>query len=1751
MTGMFCGCSGLTSLDLSNFNTANVTSMGLMFDGCSGLTSLDLSNFNTANVKDMSNMFYGCSKLQTIYVGSEWSTENVQYGHNMFKDCWNLVGGAGTKYDDSHTYSTYARIDGGESSPGYFTDAGKSLQLIVSNPEGEDITKYVTITWYTSDGKELGTGSKLNGVEEGSEIAYSVGLDEKLGRKYREVKMQKITIESDTITYQLNEIGQTTIRGHVTHFGEGVPKADVSIIQWANGRYGMEPITIQTDGNGMFATEVLNDSTEVTISCHGYLNKTMTLKKIGEGLNLGDIELEQVKGKIALISLTYQAAVREGTTPETQDWYDDMRNLEYAVHNSTKNKDVDFAMQQGDIVMPTGVEAGDRIVITTKSLNKRFADTSVEAVMADNDTIRVGLKLVQYGGVEVNYVPISDSHIQVLIFNGEGVLVSHSGFYSQKITFNALEADNYSLVLLNSRLGAISAFADLERMGLKEGQDYIKREVSVNDGIIASVDVNEELADMASQYDVVMSNSSFLSEKQEVIEGNYLTLSAIVNINPMFSESIKNAQLEIVVPEGCEFFSGSLVIGNKLTPYAYDNNRISIALQPENIGKRIRFCVTPNKAGDYTCTALFSSSCNNGIPVSIGCASFSAETGNIAVREKTSLKSVNVTGMVPAHADVDIYDNDHLISSVKAKGDGSINTLCELYKPYNLSTHKIYAKYKTSSGEQRTTATHECFYEKASGTAKSVTMSYYNGWYRKNFDVVFDFEKGTISDRAYQFYTATDFTFVADLENNDTISVDAVTFYVHTTDKTVRVLPGFFNTSLGRWVAVSKFDSNNLPVNLSVDVTLSGDDYSPLADTQQATDLLEGISEYVTTAQTENKDLDDREEEIAKELENENDNIDIDGIKKKISEYDGFDFSSDDIDNISPEDFESRLAAMIANTESLAKDIDEFSNDSIEEFRKYYEKEEISDDGSVWIRKTSDCAGISEENLINAGYKKIPSTTGVLLSYVSEDLCDYVDFANNIRFTYTLKSAATRSRAPEWMSNGEALLNAVRNAYQNALTDRDNLNRILNMANAQRAQHLERIAFEERECRSLLNMVETDLRREFTFTQFRNRSTILRELNHIEKRRARLMRIPRRLSMISSTLSTLNEIVDIYQRIVVNFGRINNFRVGDCVQKNNPQARQILENKHNTVSREFWEYARWRACMYVTQRISNAWFGRIPVADIILGILQDAAVSIRDNQFDRFVVTEIDQLYKYNEDAERSCIRKEKTDNEEPQEDEPKEDKKTPKPQQERTIPKDQAPEPPIQKSITPIHDPSGYVYEAVTSNRLKDVTTTVYYLEGEEPKMWDAEDFSQVNPIVTDETGLYRWDVPQGMWKVRYEKNGYETKQTDWLPVPPPQMEINIPMEQAISPVVESAKGVESGISLSFSKYLKPESIKSSSMTAVKESQNVKGDVEMLNLEEDPYTGNSYASKVKFVPTTPFTVGDVVYLTVKKAVESYCGATLTADTTIRVVIEKEIEKIAVDSLVNVNYRGEQVIDISVLPADAVKGMTLKASSVSPMIATMDKEVLTLDDEGHAKVTVSGKLPGTTALKWQLDGTDMEATTIIDVITGANIVKMPKASILSGKQVEEGTLLFLTCETEGATIYYTLDGSCPCDVATRKTYTEPIILPNGEVTVKVIAERKGMESSDIATFVYVVNGGTGIKTAVSEGNISVSYNGRMLIIQGAEGGLCYVYDYQGREIISRSNLSKKESLRVPKANVYFVSVKTRTSETIVKKIVIK
>ena len=90
MNHMFSGMSSLTTINLSNFDTSKVTDMSAMFYNMSNLTTLNLSNFDTSQVIYMESMFYGVRNLTTLNL-SNFDTSKVTNMRTMFYDMRNLT----------------------------------------------------------------------------------------------------------------------------------------------------------------------------------------------------------------------------------------------------------------------------------------------------------------------------------------------------------------------------------------------------------------------------------------------------------------------------------------------------------------------------------------------------------------------------------------------------------------------------------------------------------------------------------------------------------------------------------------------------------------------------------------------------------------------------------------------------------------------------------------------------------------------------------------------------------------------------------------------------------------------------------------------------------------------------------------------------------------------------------------------------------------------------------------------------------------------------------------------------------------------------------------------------------------------------------------------------------------------------------------------------------------------------------------------------------------------------------------------------------------------------------------------------------------------------------------------------------------------------------------------------------------------------------------------------------------------------
>ena len=92
MASLFNNCQALAQLNISSFDTSQVTDMGAMFTYCLSLKTLDLTLFDTRNVTDTRWMFEHCDSLTTIYISNKWDMDRVTNAMNMFKECCSLPG---------------------------------------------------------------------------------------------------------------------------------------------------------------------------------------------------------------------------------------------------------------------------------------------------------------------------------------------------------------------------------------------------------------------------------------------------------------------------------------------------------------------------------------------------------------------------------------------------------------------------------------------------------------------------------------------------------------------------------------------------------------------------------------------------------------------------------------------------------------------------------------------------------------------------------------------------------------------------------------------------------------------------------------------------------------------------------------------------------------------------------------------------------------------------------------------------------------------------------------------------------------------------------------------------------------------------------------------------------------------------------------------------------------------------------------------------------------------------------------------------------------------------------------------------------------------------------------------------------------------------------------------------------------------------------------------------------------------------
>ena len=329
-------------------------------------------------------------------------------------------------------------------------------------------------------------------------------------------------------------------------------------------------------------------------------------------------------------------------------------------------------------------------------------------------------------------------------------------------------------------------------------------------------------------------------------------------------------------------------------------------------------------------------------------------------------------------------------------------------------------------------------------------------------------------------------------------------------------------------------------------------------------------------------------------------------------------------------------------------------------------------------------------------------------------------------------------------------------------------------------------------------------------------------------------------------------------------------------------------------------------------------------------------------------------------------------------------------------------------RTLTPILDPSGIVYEAVESNVLSGVTATIYDVTSGEPGTeWDAAVYDQTNP---QDTGAAYPDY----------------------------------------------------VELVFSQYM------STAETLVVPAGYT---CEWVNKKKVNAQSSTEYSKVLHLKKSA-AVGDIVTVTlsgaknyVGTALAAYSSGALT------VAVEPVELRLNYESRIAVLVGEEKDPRVTVQVLDRngrpIPGRTVKAAIEDAAYATVTTVQGTTGEDGVAVFSVKGLLPGWTKATFAVEGSSLTKTLPVRVTIASNQAAKPVASIGGNVYTEStnritvprGSALTLTCATKGAVIYYTTNDTCPCQALDRQLYTGPITV-NEDTYFRIAAYKDGMEYSE-------------------------------------------------------------------------------------------
>jgi len=1385
-----------------------------------------------------------------------------------------------------------------------------------------------TVNWYEGT-RLLGEGSRLDGLRAGMQVRYEITLGSPLDSIYAKPEGNSITIsENDNanfVTINLVSLQSqlTTVTGSVQSGGSAVAGAMVIL----RSRPGVEPpfeIVVFTDANGRFEADVLPGNFIVEVVRFGFINRRWNLRWDDDvvGGTIPNIELEQAEGLIVQLAMEYTEASVPGEFPNV--WpLSNTRNINFTVRNVTQNRNLaDVRLSGMALVLPDStINESDEIRITAVDTTGNMLNAEVSFIARDH-AAGVTLSFVQKGFWQAREF-ISTSSVMALVYDEAGRYIATYNPAGRNITGSVLPAGQYTVVFIgrSQLLRHLANLSDLAALGLIEGRDYVRRNVTITDGVISVINnMSIPALDETRLHFTDPTRTSLTANRADVTAGALVTMRAEFAFPPRYTGRIANSTIVIRMPSDSELIPNSVTVDGRASDYRRTPTGFEVRVP--NTSGVVRFLAVPRTIGNHAFNAFIRFEYQGSTLLQpVGTVVVQAEHLRINVPARTGIKTVTTWGIAEPGRQVTIFANDNEVGTTMSNAVGSWQLTFDLVDTSTFSVHNIHAEVAMDLGTVVRSETVRTTYNITLRPQQLSRITMLNSWaqglHGDEISGSTDFDFLSPAKRTPPFYVWHPlhpyFTFIVELVDDlpeavaNTLNVYAVT---RNSDRSYTRIRTFYDRTRRAWIGTHRFDnSRKLPVAVGAEIVNTE---SFILDAE----MLNAIHEIIDMPDPKDIDLDDFD--IDFELDPE--------FEQKLADF------LERTQNMTQEEFEAEVIAGLDNLERQIGDL-------------FTEWEAIVP-GSGVDTTTGDASGYNKSTMITDGFIALLASDGnYIYTKTTDSSFIMVDFKRNHSQIITFSEPLD-----------------------------DPFNRLHSMRSTGGAISLERLTLYMQNYKlSLLDTIESvevllDAGIELLE---RNLNYWIRVLSE-SRRTGFSIFIRGRIAAINAQLEVLRNVTRSLNAIGTSVSLI--FDIGMVIQESGrfEWARRLiavccptgctgctgdeLEIMRNMEHEEFFGYIfRTRSASYSIIKLAT-WGAKLTKGWSLVAI---PAKTIYINYADSLRKSRTTDIMTEIKDAVRIC--RERCAQEPDPEPEPEPN-----------------PRPGPTRPVRVIIDPSGYVYEAVPSNRLPGVTVTVYEKAG---GFFNAEEFDQHNPLITDWEGRYAWDVPMGYWQVRAVKDGFEPTQSDWLPVPPPQFDVNIGMISRAAPYVVYASGFENFIEIAFSRFMIPDTLTTDSITLTGSVPPDGYEIAWVDAEED-YNIEPVRMFVRTIRILPnngtFPMGETVGVLISTAAQSYADVALANAFHSYVEIKMEPRQLENQGQINLRHGETQTISVTVLPVGSGANRRIRASSSSPIFVTIDEEAMT-DTNGTATFRVSGELSGVANISFTLDGTQVRSASRVTV----------------------------------------------------------------------------------------------------------------------------------------------------------------------------